>query len=60
MNEYPQIKLAHGDYEVTNYVTGTHTVKDVTPVFTGDTITLKRGSEIIGHIRSYDVIVRVS
>lgn len=59
MNEYPQIKLAHGDYEVTECVTGTHTVKDVTPIVTGDTVTLKRGSEIIGHIRSYDVIVRV-
>ncbi|MCQ9340817.1 hypothetical protein NQ028_06610 [Corynebacterium phoceense] len=59
MNEYPQIKLPHGNYEVTDYIAGTHTVKDVTPIITGDTITLKRGSEIIGHIRSYDVIVKV-
>lgn len=60
MNEYPQIKLAHGDYEVADYIAGAHTVKDVTPIVTGDTIALKRDGEIIGHIRSYDVIVRVS
>lgn len=59
MNECPQIKLAHGDCEVTDYVAGTHTIEDVTPIVTGSTVTLKRGSELIGHIRSYDVIVRV-
>lgn len=53
------IELAHGDYEVTDYITGTHTIEDVTPIVTGDTITLKRGSEIVGHIRNYDIIVKV-